>query len=50
METMKPRARDFLKKIVDLNAQMDKDLFTMLFARVCIIHRGETLKINALMV
>jgi hypothetical protein len=50
METMKPRARDFLKKIVDLRSNLGADSFTMLFVRVCIIHRGESLLIDADMV
>lgn len=50
METMKPRARDFLRKIVDLRGSLSADDFTMLFVRVCIIHRGEPLQIDADMV
>jgi hypothetical protein len=50
METMKPRGNDFLKKIIDFHSDLDENHFTMLFVRVCIIHRDEPLIVQPQMV
>ena len=50
MEMNEPPTPDFLRIIIQLHDQIEEDIFTQLFIRICALYKGEELNVSCDMV